>query len=365
MKTTYLIFLLSILSLTSCSIEDKTSFRDASKEEVQHFIPNWYKLAERYEKLPWDESVVKLNLDSDEDIELLLILDEWKSCENPNEGKVIAVDYDRKNDKWLKIWELALSGNIAFPVHSFNNETSDIDSDKIQEIPVISETNWCWSWWTKFKHIITMKDGKLVDIAKWQLLVRDWSEKMIQSINNWYEVFESIWNMDEWEWHFDCSRYHVRYYEWNKWILSQTKDYTTKFKYYLEEDKKYNPNWEDFRNKICVTVDTFQKFTDYIRNDAVQWVYPLITQQGYSEIMTKTQEWNTIIQQDVNLRESPSWSSKIIRPIIKGEFVSIVSNMKIWGQTWFSIKTISGETGWISEIWFKKDDSVKSAADFQ
>lgn len=71
-----------------------------------------------------------------------------------------------------------------------------------------------------------------------------------------------------------------------------------------------------------------------------------------------------IVQQDVNLRDAPSAKSQVIRPIIKWETIQVIESLNAWGQTWFNIKTSNNENWWISEVGFRKDDTVKSAADF-
>ncbi len=357
--TLSLLLALSLL-LSSCSQEETLPFRDANAQEIQFFTPNWFQLATGYGQWAWDESVVKSNLDNDKDDEMLLFLDEWNTCENPHSGKVIAIDFDRKKNKWVKIWELSLSWNTTFPAHSLSHEITDMDKDGIQEIAIVSEESGCWSGWIKYKQILTIKDWKLVDISEWKLAVKDWSENMINTTANGYEIFEAIWNSDEGEAHFDCSRHRVRYYDWENWKLISKREYTTKYKYVLETDKRYNPNGESLTNQICITVDNFSTFLKYIRNDAVNNLYPFVID---NKSIQTTQAIQSIIQQDVNLRDSPSAKSKVMRPVIKWETIQVIGSLDAWGQTWFNVKTLINESWWISEVGFRKDDAVKSAAD--
>jgi len=67
------------------------------------------------------------------------------------------------------------------------------------------------------------------------------------------------------------------------------------------------------------------------------------------------------IMQDVNFREEPGMNGKIIRPLIRWEYVTVLDKKEIWNMTWYFVKE-NNTKWWVSSLAFVEDPSKASAA---
>lgn len=82
-----------------------------------------------------------------------------------------------------------------------------------------------------------------------------------------------------------------------------------------------------------------------------------------TEINAKSEElWSRRIMQDAKFRDAPWIKGKVMRPLIKGEYVTVLNKKKVWSADWYEISQ-NNMHGWVSYIAFIDDPSKASAAD--
>lgn len=117
---------------------------------------------------------------------------------------------------------------------------------------------------------------------------------------------------------------------------------------WLIQDSSLSSEWVS--NRLAdIWVD--EVWVNYIKN---------IGNNRQNNLFNTKSDKTLIIQQDVNLRDSPGNGSVII-PILKWETVSLIAKDVVWNNTWFNIQ-YNGYTGWISEIGLIRDDTKASGA---
>ncbi len=77
---------------------------------------------------------------------------------------------------------------------------------------------------------------------------------------------------------------------------------------------------------------------------------------------TSEELWSRRIMQDANFREVPWTSGKVIRPLIKGEYVTVLDKKKVGSMDWYEVEQYSTKW-WVSYLAFVDDPSKASAAD--
>lgn len=82
-----------------------------------------------------------------------------------------------------------------------------------------------------------------------------------------------------------------------------------------------------------------------------------------SEVNATSEElWSRRIMQDANFRETPWTNGKIIRPLIKGDYVTVLDKKKIGSMDWYEVEQYYTKW-WVSYLAFVDDPSKASAAD--
>jgi hypothetical protein len=82
-----------------------------------------------------------------------------------------------------------------------------------------------------------------------------------------------------------------------------------------------------------------------------------------TEVNATTEELGSRrIMQDAKFRDAPWINGKVIRPLIKGEYVTVLDKKKVWSAYWYQFSQYN-TTGWVSYIAFVDDPSKASASD--
>jgi hypothetical protein len=68
------------------------------------------------------------------------------------------------------------------------------------------------------------------------------------------------------------------------------------------------------------------------------------------------------IMQDANFRKTPWTNGEILRPLIKGDYVTVMDKKKVGSMEWYQVSQYN-TTGWVSYLAFIDDPSKASAAD--
>lgn len=77
---------------------------------------------------------------------------------------------------------------------------------------------------------------------------------------------------------------------------------------------------------------------------------------------TSEELWSRRIMQDANFRETPWTSGKVIWPLIKGEYVTVLDKKKVGLMDWYEVEQYNTKW-WVSYLAFVDDPSKASAAD--
>lgn len=82
-----------------------------------------------------------------------------------------------------------------------------------------------------------------------------------------------------------------------------------------------------------------------------------------SEVNATSEElWSRRIMQDANFRETPWTNGRIIRPLIKGEYVTVLDKKKVNSMDWYEVEQFYTKW-WVSYLAFVDDPSKASASD--
>ncbi len=76
---------------------------------------------------------------------------------------------------------------------------------------------------------------------------------------------------------------------------------------------------------------------------------------------TSDEMWSKKIMQDANFRETPWTNGKVIHPLIKWEFVTVLDKKKVGSMEWYQVSQYN-TTGWVSYLAFVDDPSKASAS---
>lgn len=155
------------------------------------------------------------------------------------------------------------------------------------------------------------------------------------------------------------------------------------------ENMKYIKNFDDFKENMladyAVSINLIKGFPEVFARDYQD--YPNKSETNASvliangammcngnasnsfwdsdltEIKASDEElWSRQIMQDAKFRDAPWIKGKVMRPLIKGEYVTVLDKKKVWSAYWYEISQ-NNKHGWVSYIAFIDDPSKASASD--
>lgn len=209
--------LLTALVFLAASCNRAAVYREPNSEEVNSFIPFGYKLTSDREDLPGQ--IVKANLDSDSDKEIVLPL---AASDDESAVKILVVKFNYKKNQW-ELWK-TLEYKDFVNINAIGLPT-DFDKNGIEEVHLhldpYSATGGVNGHSVK---VLTTKSGDLVD------LMPDNSHFIYSQDENTYKTASFIWKDSET--HFGCHFFEAETYKFNDSKFELVSKRTTKQKYH-------------------------------------------------------------------------------------------------------------------------------------
>lgn len=313
------------------------------KKLILNKIPYWSFLRE-YKEIPWKTWVY-----------LWIYINNYTIDEEMNTTKDMPYSSCPEEVQWK--W-------ISWDYHLFTYENWNITSDLI--VPLwFRETlynaklnlsymntkinNYYYFWWNKPNNDNENYNIELSDLINFKDYNWDW-------LKNEFLIFD---HLDQSCWH---NNYLVAWFDniFNKVIIYWIKDKNWNITYwgdnFIPNEKWEVKNWWECWDHW---VEDFSR--NYYKYNSKSKTYDFIKWENWNCVENDSSLW-VEIKQDVNLRDWAGSNFKVIKTILKWEYVKILDTTLVWWNKWYKVD-YNWYIWWISDIWFQENKNVQSLTD--